>query len=770
MRVTCTLTLVTLVVAAAARDIQQCVANVGASAGSFITEVANPGLNALAVFACTAATPTNASCAPGAGAAVDCGLIVSPNATSFYVNVSLPTPATAVTLVYRASQPFSAHALASSAPVTVAAAAAAHIVVPYPSPGALLCDSAADCAGGAPCVVAPAPPRCGAAPAPPSPAPPAPVPSPAPAPPAATCPNITSTLWGQSALAGTALGSGHSADAYISIVSLAGGAFTFSCKASHKPCPGGVQLLNGTGKFSSTDASFTLTPSPGSGVGPITGMVNSTFSCSTLALLAGIPSPLQWQYYGPPHATPTDTRVSVATYLGAAGSLFAATGVAILSPTLVAVSGNGASAGFPGITPLALLGANSSSNGTVLLVSTAAPAAAAVVGVLRLGTRVDHIRATATGLLAVAGDFGVAVLRFTPPAAATLVWHDDLALATLGDCGVCCSHGGATTCRVDIGEDGTVVASLAAETADSLWLWASWSPSGTRVLAETAGGSGSSLTDVYVDTAHGAVGASWFFNSNTGREPMVMASVVSVDAASGHERFRTFPWSATTYRTPGPCDGDVADARVLAARVGRDGTLLVAARSDGGDSPWHCGLRNASRVVPFAEIDSFTNPSDMQSQAITNLLRVDASTGEAIVGQIQVTRLPNRGSGNTLLTTAATADAAGNVYLLQNAACCIPNMPNLTVNGLPLAGFSDAVVLHVLDARLETRHTWTHFTRPNSTGGSDPGDIDVRGGLVALVMQTNTDSVLVAPVPGTASNVGGARVGYLVVLPTVGAR
>jgi hypothetical protein len=275
------------------------------------------------------------------------------------------------------------------------------------------------------------------------------------------------------------------------------------------------------------------------------------------------------------------------------------------------------------------------------------------------------------------------------------------------------------------------------------------------------------LTDVFVDGARGAVGAAWFYDANTGREPMVMASLVSVDAASGRERFRTFPWPASTYRAPGPCDGNVADARVLAARVGRDGTMLVGARSDGGDSPFRCGLRNASRVVPFADIDSFTNPSDMQSQAVTNLLRVDAATGEVLVAQIQVARLAGRGSGNTLLTTGAMSDAAGNVYLLQNAACCIPNMPNLTVNGLPLNGWSDAVTLQVLDARLETRFTWTHFAKPNSTGGSSPGDIDVRGGLVALVMQTDTDSVQVAPVPGTAANTGGARVGYLVVLPTV---
>ena len=62
---------------------------------------------------------------------------------------------------------------------------------------------------------------------------------------------------------------------------------------------------------------------------------------------------------------------------------------------------------------------------------------------------------------------------------------DALGLATPGDCGVCCSSaGGGTHCRVDIGEDGTVVASLAAATAEGKWLLAAWAPSGARLRAE----------------------------------------------------------------------------------------------------------------------------------------------------------------------------------------------------------------------------------------------------------------------------------------------
>lgn len=230
--------------------------------------------------------------------------------------------------------------------------------------------------------------------------------------------------------------------------------------------------------------------------------------------------------------------------------------------------------------------------------------------------------------------------------------------------------------------------------------------------------------------------------------------------------YRAFPWDARPYRQPGPCNGNVADGRIETLRVGRDGALLVAGRSDGGDSPFACGLRNVSRVVPFAQIDGFTNPSDMQAQAITQFLRVDPASGEVALAQTQVVRLPTGGRGNTLLTLGAQSDESGALYLLQNAACCIPNMPNLTVNGMPLNGWSDAAVLQVLDAPMANRFAWTHFARPGSKGGSAPVDIDVRGSLVALAMQASSDNVLVDAIEGTGVDPTGAPAAYLVVLPT----
>ena len=758
------------------RDVLQCAAN-SESAVSGVTVLVNNsgGLNAVSVFGCTAATPSGAACAPGAPAAFECNITVQGGSSS-YVNISLsPGSATAVTAVYFSTQPFSYHALASSPPVplSIPTTNPVTVSVPYPAVGALLCDTSADCSDGAVCVSSPAPPRCGPAPSPSS-APPAPVPSPSPLPPAAGCPSLTSALWEQVSLGSGPLAAGHTADAYITFVSLPSpaGAFTFACEESHKPCPGGVQRLNGTGQLSTTGTSFTLTPSAGSGVGEITGVVNNTFGCRVLALLTGIPSPLQWQYYGPPPATPLNTNVTVATYLsGSAAGIFSATGVAILSPTFVLVSGNGA-ATFPGVTPILLLGATAASNGTLLLLripATSAGASASIESVIKVGDRLDHVRASGSGDAAIAGSFGVAVLRGLQ-ATPVVAWHDPLEDVTPGSCGTCCSVDASVTCRVDIGDDGVVAASLAAATANNEWLWAAWDATGVRFLARAE--SAASLTSVFVDGASRSVGASWFYNSNTGKEPMVMPAMASYSYATLPPPllYRAFPWDAHPYREPGPCDGNVADGRIETVRVGRDGTLLVGGRSDGGDSPYACGLRNVSRVVPFIQIDGFTQSSNMQSQAITQFLRVDAASGEVILAQTQVARLPTGGRGNTLLTLGAHSDESGALYLLQNSACCIPNMPNLTVNGQALNGWSDATVLQVLDASMSTRLTWTHFALAGSAGGSSPVDIDVRGGLVVFAMQANSNNVLVNAIAGTAADPAGVPAAYFVALPTATGR
>jgi hypothetical protein len=229
-----------------------------------------------------------------------------------------------------------------------------------------------------------------------------------------------------------------------------------------------------------------------------------------------------------------------------------------------------------------------------------------------------------------------------------------------------------------------------------------------------------------------------------------------------------FDWSARVYRSPGPCDGNVADGRILDLRMARDGALLIAGRSDGGDSPWACGMRDSNRSIPFVAYDSYTEGSNMQAQAITNFMRVDAGTGEADVGQIQLVRLPNT-RGNTLLTLAVHGDAGGFTYELQKAGFAIADMGNLTINGEPLSPPCDATTLLVASPALNRRH-WTHFVR-NGSSTSDSGgpvDVDVRGSVAALLLSSSADLVEVNALPGSAANVNGSAVAYLVVMPTLG--
>ena len=636
--------------------------------------------------------------------------------------------------------------------------------------------------------------------------------TPSPGPPARTC-NLTGTYLQFCPTCRGLLRSAFRPQAYINITSAgAGGAFAFSCRSDQQVgfCPLNAHALNGSGQLASTGNAFTLHALNGSQPFTITGVVNSTFSCSTLTLLSysagssalgSAPVPIAWPvvWEATPPTTPPalDLPVAGATFLGTSASAqLVATGVAIVaappfgsggsggggggSSALIAVAGNGAA--NPGaLTPILLLGAGAGANGSVLLLRAPQPSARGSgllpAALLKLGDRVDHIRANARGDVAVAGSFGIAVLTGlgsgAPPA---VLWHDSLGDVEQGTCGVCCS--GAFTCRVDLGDDGVVVAAYAVQSAEG-WLWGAYTASGARFLQRAQ--PAAQLTSVLINAATRQLGVAWIYVSNTGREPMIMPRLAMLRYAAAAaapalpvvgEDWTALPWDARVYRQPGPCNGNVADGRVEDARFGRSGRLLFSGRSDGGNSPFYCGLRNVSRITPMGVIDDYTTPYDMQSQGITNMLQLDAGSGEVIVGQVQLVRVGPHGGGNTLLTLAAQTDEAGVLYQLQAAAFCLPNMGNLTVNGIPTAAPADASALLVLDSAMRQRLHWTDFAAAGSGGGGGfPVDLDVRGSVVALALNAKGGMVTDGALPGTGgSSATGAPVAYVVLLPTVSAR
>jgi len=222
------------------------------------------------------------------------------------------------------------------------------------------------------------------------------------------------------------------------------------------------------------------------------------------------------------------------------------------------------------------------------------------------------------------------------------------------------------------------------------FLWGAYSATGVLLQPPTA--APHALVTVYVDSARSTLGVGWNYDSDTGEEPMVMPRVVAytytATALSEDPVYTLMPWDAEQYRDDGPCDGNVADARVDTVRAGRDGSLLFAAHSDGGDSPFRCDMTDSEEEVDFVVIDCYTDSEgmtgDQASAAITNLVKLDPGSGQSLTGQVQLTRLGkciDNANGNSLFTVAVMSDAAGTIYELQNAGYFISGMGDGTVNG-----------------------------------------------------------------------------------------
>ena len=178
---------------------------------------------------------------------------------------------------------FSWHCLDSSPKVKFSPVAnAPPYTLPYKN-GTLFCDSSSDCPAGSRCLGG----QCSLAPSPtPSMSTP-PVPSPSPGPPASTC-NLTGSYLQFCNTCHDATGLSYRPQASIRLESTSNGTFSFFCTAETQVglCPLGAHWLNGTGTLSPSSNAFTLSAKNGSTPFVLTGIVNSTFSCTILTLLS----------------------------------------------------------------------------------------------------------------------------------------------------------------------------------------------------------------------------------------------------------------------------------------------------------------------------------------------------------------------------------------------------------------------------------------------------------------------------------------------------
>lgn len=110
--------------------------------------------------------------------------------------------------------------------------------------------------------------------------------------------------------------------------------------------------------------------------------------------------------------------MTTATYLGTPDSGFVPVAVAVVTPSTptVLVAGNGPQR-F-GRTPDVILVGNTSSNASIAVLEVNSGAAPAVSTLYTLGNRIDHMSVTKVDsgsgdYVAVAGDFGIALMQYT---------------------------------------------------------------------------------------------------------------------------------------------------------------------------------------------------------------------------------------------------------------------------------------------------------------------------------------------------------------------
>ena len=116
------------------------------------------------------------------------------------------------------------------------------------------------------------------------------------------------------------------------------------------------------------------------------------------------------------------------------------------------------------------------------------------------------------------------------------------------------------------------------------------------------------------------------------------------------------------------------------------------------------------------------------------------------------------------------ADAAGNIYILQNSACCIDARDNTTINREPVGPYDTPsgkgdIALLILNKNFGLiRHNV--FKSRINTAGCHSVDMVVRGSYVAFVGISTGNMITANPLPGTAMGKDLLPTGYLVVLPT----
>jgi hypothetical protein len=453
----------------------------------------------------------------------------------------------------------------------------------------------------------------------------------------------------------------------------------------------------------------------------------------TPALTPSITSVSPTSTVGPGNITTSTLQVTLASYLGNAGSNVisavdvAPDGMIVIGGTMPEYAPAGAS----------IVNVLNGGNGVVIRLDSTGHA---IRSVTHIGNLVRDISVNDSGQIVVCGDFGVALLD---PTASTALWNAQPGFG--GRCAL--GNDGMVALLVGIPKDGTPGGLLSGGMA---YLY---SGSATPVAQWSVGGSWQS--DITIDATHQVVIATGF----TQYAFPVQVAFLHAWSYNGSLLWRDYDFSENEVSTTGL----TADTRGLRVAMGRDGMLYFAGTSAGGNSIYNRDPK-ASTVKPdqsqLIGYDSYTVPSSTSSTTITWYGRYNPVDGTLLKGQFLLTRNPaQENQGNTISPAAVMADEYGRVYLAGVACNAIAKRDVQKIAGIPVAAYSgcESFVL-VTRADLQQRLIWTTFTAGGPHSATAYG-ISVRRGVAVAGVTLNGGSLITHN--ALQGNPGGAPSAYI---------
>ncbi|QIZ72473.1 DUF4347 domain-containing protein [Oxynema aestuarii AP17] len=428
-----------------------------------------------------------------------------------------------------------------------------------------------------------------------------------------------------------------------------------------------------------------------------------------------------------PTAPTNNLDVSGATYIGGSGDDFA--NAVDISPTGgIVVLGGDWPGHDPGGTSTDLLGGGT---GAIVRYDSATNA---VLSTTRVPSSVKDLEINSTtGEIAIAGDFGVAVLS---PDARTVVWS---------------ANPGAVE-RVAIDDSGTVAALRdVGGGTDEIRVYNS---SGAAIGSWNTGSSSRHFNDVAITAQNGGTVVVTGYHQKSSQLQVAFNQALSYDGSA--VKWTGYDFSASAIQSA----NKMADTRGIRVAIGRDGQLYIAHKVNGGTGssifsrdPLNLSASAAANTV---QTDSYNTPNNVGSVDMTWYGRYDLASGGLLKGQSLLTRLSS-GSGNSLRRNSIAADEQGNVYIAGDASYAIANRDGQQLAGEAIGPYAGDGHVLIVKNDFSERLVWTPFP-----GGSGKA-FNVRNGIAAAALTVNSTNAQVTH-NALQTTSGGGQDGYLAVI------